>query len=77
MTSPELTSPGVSGGEFKSVPPLASEKDTVKANHEEHDINVDDEPKPHLHAVTFMAVFAVCLIYFAQNACIVGAGAVS
>lgn len=37
----------------------------------------DDEPEPHLHAKTFLAVFAVCLIYFAQDFTLVGAGAVS
>jgi len=36
-----------------------------------------DEPQPKLHAKTFLAVFAVCLIYFAQDFTLVGAGAVS
>jgi hypothetical protein len=36
-----------------------------------------DEPAPRLHAKTFLAVFAVCLIYFAQLVSLVGAGAVS
>ena len=36
-----------------------------------------DEPVPHLHAKTFLTVFAVCLIYFAQLINVVGAGAVS
>lgn len=36
-----------------------------------------DDLQPHLHARTFLAVFAVCLIYFAQDFAIVGAGAVS
>ncbi|KAJ4290075.1 hypothetical protein N0V88_006581 [Collariella sp. IMI 366227] len=31
-------------------------------------------PVPHLHAKTFLAVFAVCLIYFAQLVSLVGAG---
>jgi hypothetical protein len=35
------------------------------------------ELQPHLHARTFLAVFAVCLIYFAQLFSIVGAGTVS
>lgn len=38
---------------------------------------VGEEPKPHLHAKTFLAVFAVFGIYFAQVYCLVGAGAVS
>jgi hypothetical protein len=36
-----------------------------------------DEPVPHLHAKTFLVVFAVCLIYFAQLINVVGSGAVS
>lgn len=35
-----------------------------------------DELVPHLHAKTFLTVFAVCLIYFAQLINVVGAGAV-
>jgi hypothetical protein len=35
-----------------------------------------DEPVPHLHAKTFLVVFAVCLVYFAQLINLVGAGAV-
>jgi hypothetical protein len=31
---------------------------------------------PHLHAKTFLTVFAVCLIYIAQTFTLVGAGAV-
>ena len=38
---------------------------------------VGEEPRPHLHAKTFLAVFAVFGIYFAQVYCLVGAGAVS
>ncbi|KAI8151045.1 Efflux pump FUS6, partial [Colletotrichum sp. SAR 10_65] len=33
------------------------------------------EPVPHLHAKTFLTVFAVCVIYFAQLINVVGAGA--
>lgn len=36
-----------------------------------------DEPNPHLHAKTFLAIFSICLTYFAQNFCIIGAGSVS
>lgn len=36
-----------------------------------------DEPPPHLHAKTFLAILAICMLYFTQNFCIVGAGAVS
>ncbi|KAK3934549.1 siderophore iron transporter [Diplogelasinospora grovesii] len=34
-----------------------------------------DEPVPHLHAKTFLAVIAVCMIYMAQLVNLVGAGA--
>jgi hypothetical protein len=34
------------------------------------------EPQPHVHAKTFLAVFAMCLIYFAQDFVLAGAGAV-
>lgn len=36
-----------------------------------------DEPPPHLHAKTFLSVLSICMLYFTQNFCIVGAGAVS
>lgn len=35
------------------------------------------EQAPHLHAKTYLAVFTVCLIYYAQLVNLVGAGAVS
>jgi hypothetical protein len=35
------------------------------------------EPEFHLHAKTYLTVFAICLIYFAQLINVVGAGAVS
>jgi hypothetical protein len=36
-----------------------------------------NEPQPHVHLKTYIAVFAVCMVYLAQNFAIVGAGAVS
>ena len=51
-----------------------SEKKATKSS---QDSNSSDEPAPRLHAKTFLAVFAVCLIYFAQLVSLVGAGAVS
>jgi hypothetical protein len=36
----------------------------------------DGELVPHLHGKTYLTVFAVCLIYFAQLINVVGAGAV-
>lgn len=35
------------------------------------------EHVPRLHAKTFLTIFAICLIYFAQLINVVGAGAVS
>lgn len=37
----------------------------------------DDEPRARLHAKTFLAVFAIGLIYFAQIFALVGGGSVS
>lgn len=48
-----------------------------KSDNKEHSIEDHEEPVPHLHAKTFLIVFAVCLIYFAQLINVVGAGAVS
>jgi hypothetical protein len=41
-----------------------------------HDAQFSKDPQPHLHAKTFFAIFSVCLIYFAQDFALVGAGAV-
>lgn len=35
------------------------------------------EPQPQIHAKTFLALFAICLIYFSQTFALVGTGAVS
>ena len=63
-----------------STPENASEKDVtgekVLAKHQQTDVD-DPEPQAHLHARTFLAVFAMCLIYFAQDFALVGAGSVS
>lgn len=37
----------------------------------------NDTAQPHLHAKTYFAVAAVCLVYVAQMATLVGAGSVS
>lgn len=52
---------------------------------EHHEVVVDssttseqiEESRPHLHAKTFLAVTAMCLIYIAELVSLVGAGAVS
>jgi hypothetical protein len=64
------------------IPPNSiSEKDnTIQesiAQRAESSDEYVDNVQPHLHARTFLAVFAVCLIYFAQDFALVGAGAVS
>lgn len=68
--------------EITSTPPKAvSEKngsiEKIEREHVESTNQEDEELQPHLHARTFLAVFAVCLIYFAQDFALVGAGAVS
>lgn len=40
-------------------------------------IEKNDGPVAHLHAKTWLTVFAICLIYFAQLVNVVGGGAVS
>ena len=64
-----------------STPENVSDKEIsaekTLAKHQEADVDNDPEPQPHLHARTFLAVFAMCLIYFAQDFALVGAGSVS
>jgi hypothetical protein len=54
--------------EQETEKPSAAVKSSIEDN--------EDEPVPHLHAKTYLTVFAVCLIYFAQLINVVGAGAV-
>lgn len=73
----------------EKTPVLGAETNTSKASSEQPSIIPDEhregvpgseaaaEPKAHLHLKTFLAVFAVLLIYFAQLVSLVGAGAVS
>jgi hypothetical protein len=57
--------------------PESSEPEHEKPEVLKSSIEDDDEPVAHLHAKTFLTVFAVCLIYFAQLINVVGGGAVS
>jgi len=57
--------------------PESSEPDHEKSEEPISSIEDREQPVPHLHAKTFLVVFAVCLIYFAQLINVVGAGAVS
>lgn len=50
---------------------------TRAAIHDTPAVDGNDETKPHLHAKTYLAVFAVCLVYFCQIYAVVGAGSVS
>jgi len=47
--------------------------------HDTAPLESDDDlaPVPHLHAKTYLAILAVCLIYVAQLATLVGVGSVS
>ncbi|KAF4626340.1 hypothetical protein G7Y89_g11820 [Cudoniella acicularis] len=65
----------------KNLTPIKSslEKDTTVRRDITKSSNTSDDGEPdlapHLHARTFLAVFAVCLIYVAQVFALVGAGA--
>jgi hypothetical protein len=56
------------------LPAVSDQEKTAPSSDENESV---DEPVPHLHSKTFLAVLAVCLIYFAQLVNLVGAGAVS
>ncbi|KAJ0382139.1 hypothetical protein COL922a_013151 [Colletotrichum nupharicola] len=75
MSSPkEVVSDNVqetSSADQTPNPVALSSRDEPKESIE--DVN---EPVSHLHAKTFLTVFAVCVIYFAQLINVVGAGAV-
>jgi hypothetical protein len=57
---------------------VISEKDAVVENVVPHsDIEDHGDAQPHIHLKTYLAVFAVFMIYAAQLFAIVGAGTVS
>jgi len=60
-------------------PPVETEKLTqhVQSKEVDHASQEYLEPVPHVHLRTYLAVLAVCLIYFAQDFALVGAGSVS
>jgi hypothetical protein len=64
--------------ESTSVNPSEKRHSVVDHDVTERDVTSQFElvHTPHLHAKTFLAVFAVCLIYIAQTFTLVGAGAV-
>ncbi|KAJ9165483.1 MFS general substrate transporter [Coniochaeta hoffmannii] len=57
-------------------PPVETEKLTqhVQSKEVDHASQEYLEPVPHVHLRTYLAVLAVCLIYFAQDFALVGAG---
>ncbi|KAF6813564.1 PEP5 protein [Colletotrichum sojae] len=71
-TTKEVVSDSVqeTGSLSQTGPTAPSSRDEQKPNMEGL-----GEPVPHLHAKTFLTVFAVCFIYFAQLINVVGAGA--
>jgi hypothetical protein len=77
----EPSQPGMDSNdrETRSEESPSEEKPTEEKPSETAKTGIDDknEPVPHLHAKTYLTVFAVCLIYFAQLINVVGAGAVS
>lgn len=82
VTAKKEESPAATeSGKPPTTPESVSEKDKtteeVANGIEDGSGDQDDVPPPHVHAKTFLAVFAVCLIYFAQDFALVGAGAVS
>jgi hypothetical protein len=57
---------------------LGSVQESLPSDEKHSTTSIEDaEPVAHLHAKTYLTVFAVCLIYFAQLINVVGAGAVS
>jgi hypothetical protein len=57
---------------------VRSEKELGSPNADKVSIREDEaEPVPHLHAKTFLTLFAICLICFAEVINVVGAGSVS
>lgn len=73
----QITTPVTSQPKAENQRPESSELDHEKPDELRPSIEDTDEPVPHLHAKTFLVVFAVCLIYFAQVINVVGAGAAS
>ncbi|KIH91218.1 siderophore iron transporter [Sporothrix brasiliensis 5110] len=59
----------------KTDQPADASQDGLPKSAQSSEPSVEDEPAPQLHAKTFLVVFAVCFIYFAQLVNVVGAGA--
>jgi hypothetical protein len=59
-----------------SASPVSATHPVEKTSYE-GPVGEENAVRPKLHAKTFLAIFAVCLIYYAQLFNVVGAGAVS
>lgn len=77
----EKAAPVASGVAPAAVPAenVVSDNEVDEKPYRDTSASIEDhnEPEPRLHAKTWLTVFAVCLIYFAQLINVVGAGAVS
>jgi hypothetical protein len=77
----EKAAPVASGSAPAVVPgdQVVSDTEVDEKTYRDNSASIEDhnEPEPRLHAKTWLTVFAVCLIYFAQLINVVGAGAVS
>lgn len=77
----EKVAPVASGSAPAAVPAeqVVSDNEVDEKTYRDNSASIEDhkEPEVRLHAKTWLTVFAVCLIYFAQLINVVGAGAVS
>ncbi|KFY39710.1 hypothetical protein V495_05775 [Pseudogymnoascus sp. VKM F-4514 (FW-929)] len=75
----EKAAPVASGSAPAVVPgdQVVSDTEVDEKTYRDNSASIEDhnEPEPRLHAKTWLTVFAVCLIYFAQLINVVGAGA--
>lgn len=81
MPVQEKVAPVASAPAPAAVPAVqvVSDNEIDEKAYRDNSASIEDptEPVPRLHAKTWLTVFAVCLIYFAQLINVVGAGAVS
>lgn len=78
----EKVAPVASGSAPAVVPAeqvVSDDNEVDEKTYRDNSASIEDhkEPEARLHAKTWLTVFAVCLIYFAQLINVVGAGAVS
>ncbi|KFY91333.1 hypothetical protein V500_04719 [Pseudogymnoascus sp. VKM F-4518 (FW-2643)] len=75
----EKVAPVASASAPAAVPAeqVVSDNEVDEKTHRDNSASIEDpkEPEARLHAKTWLTVFAVCLIYFAQLINVVGAGA--